>query len=170
MTSVPNRPDLALVQVGDIVRVKNDEVSIPRRSITLFWSKVHGAGVESCWEWKGEIGDNGYGRFAAAGRRHLAHRLAWQLMHGVLPRHLQLDHTCRNRACVNPWHLDPVTGLENNRRGTSPSALNRLVTNCPMGHPYDAENTYEHDGQRLCKECRRIACRRYRARKRRTVS
>jgi len=71
-----------------------------------------------------------------------------------------LDHTCRNRACVNPDHLEPVTHIVNMGRGHWAN-----VTECKQGHPYDQQNTYVRpDGFRDCRECVRIAGRAYRKR------
>lgn len=71
-----------------------------------------------CWEWSGSvIKSTGYGQVWADGTNHLAHRVVYELLIGPIPEGLQLDHLCRNRRCVNPEHLEPVTGKENIRRG-----------------------------------------------------
>lgn len=48
-----------------------------------------------------------------------AHRFAYELLVGPVPDGLQLDHLCRNRACCNPEHLEPVEGVENRLRGVT---------------------------------------------------
>ena len=69
-----------------------------------------------CWIWQlGRRG--GYGEAKVDGRQVRAHRLYYERFVGTIPEGLQLDHLCRQRACVNPAHLEPVTGTENVRRG-----------------------------------------------------
>jgi hypothetical protein len=116
-----------------------------------FWRKVEK--TETCWLWRGEINNTGYGRVWFNCIHIVAHRIAYQLERGPVPDGLQLDHLCRVRHCVNPDHLEPVTQSVNLRRGTNHS---REKTHCPKGHPYDESNTYfEKDGRgRQCKACR----------------
>lgn len=97
---------------------------------TRFWAKcelIHG-----CWIWTAGRQKNGYGKFGANGRCRLAHRVAFEALVGETA--LPLDHTCRNRARVNPAHLEAVSTATNNRR-TARSKLTQLdVDRIRTGH------------------------------------
>nr|WP_157095381.1 HNH endonuclease [Hoyosella altamirensis] len=83
-----------------------------------------------------------------------AHRWAYIQLISDIPDGLQLDHLCRVRACVNPWHLEPVTPYVNWERGNSPVRANRDKTHCKQGHEFIPENTYVNPaGSRICREC-----------------
>lgn len=110
-----------------------------------------------CWEWQGFLTFGGYGQMVLDGVRMNAHRAAWIILRGPVAPGLDVDHLCRNRRCVNPDHLEPVTRSENLRRGDVGGWQSR-ITHCPAGHPYDAANTYHRpDGGRECRACRRTA-------------
>lgn len=122
-----------------------------------FWAKVNGGDVDTCWEWTGSVTSRGYGSFWVNGKAAPAHLWAYESLQCAVPAGLRLDHLCRNRPCVNPWHLEPVTNRVNILRGFSPSARNALATHCPQGHAYDQDNTYDRRGRRNCRSCRRLA-------------
>lgn len=73
--------------------------------------------MSRCWTHTGYVMPNGYGQVRVAGKTMLVHRAAYEILVGPIPAGLDLDHLCRNRACYNPDHLEPVTRKENLRRG-----------------------------------------------------
>lgn len=70
-----------------------------------------------CWTWLVGIDRDGYGTIVVEKTRRRAHREFYEQRYGRIPEGKQIDHLCRNRACVNPEHLEAVTGLVNQRRG-----------------------------------------------------
>lgn len=72
-----------------------------------FWSKVDVRGPDDCWEWKRSLNETGYGNFRRKAGSTKAHRIAWELANQAeVPKDLHVHHTCGNRACVNPSHLE----------------------------------------------------------------
>lgn len=124
-----------------------------------FWAKVKPT-ENSCWEWQAVLNNNGYGRIRVKPRLLMAHRVAYEAMVGPIPDGLHLDHLCRNRSCVNPDHLEPVSNLENWSRGNSPTLAHAQKTHCKNGHEFTAENTitFTESGRnrprRRCRQCR----------------
>lgn len=73
----------------------------------------------TCWFFveAGRDNRNGYRRLYWQGKEQMAHKLAYEAYIGPIPDGLVLDHTCRNRCCINPYHLEPVTVQVNTLRG-----------------------------------------------------
>lgn len=120
-----------------------------------FWAKVEPTGF--CWNWTGHRNKTGHGRFHPTRNRSIAaHRFAYELLVGPIPEGLHLDHLCRNTACVNPDHLEPVTLKENVLRGFGITAQAARATHCKNGHEFTPENTIVRaKGWRGCRECKR---------------
>lgn len=108
-----------------------------------------------CWNWTDKLMPSGYGQVHFQMRRYRAHRLVFELLRGPIPKGLTLDHICRNRAYVNPDHLEPVTRGENVCRGG-----NTAKTHCPHGHAYNEKSFVRvnrdprsRGWRRVCKVC-----------------
>jgi hypothetical protein len=86
-----------------------------RPSKERFWEKVNK--TDTCWLWIAATGRFGYGQFWSKNKMVSVHRFSYELCKGKIPKGMVLDHLCRVRHCVNPEHLEVVTGLENSRRG-----------------------------------------------------
>ena len=128
------------------------------QSIDHFWSRVDkSAGAEDCWLWTGAKGRAGYPRWKSPywpGDVY-AHRIAYRMVVGPIPRGFEVDHLCFVPSCVNPAHLEAVT-LQENRRRRRPVPL---TTECAKGHAMDEANTYVNpkNGRRHCRTCVREA-------------
>lgn len=125
-----------------------------------FWAKVrYEPEALRCWEWTGARRPEGHGVFRVnygANKNIPAHMYSYELLIGLVPEKLVLDHLCRNPGCVNPFHLDPVPQGVNVIRGDAPPGVNIRKTHCVRGHEFTEDNIYrtkEHPLHRQCREC-----------------
>lgn len=148
-----------------------------------FWSKVSGTDALGCWLWTGSLTIDGYPQLKVGPSLTGAHRYAYELLVAEIPTGLEIDHLCRVRNCVNPWHMEPVTHLENVQRaiaarmgvplefvrtraqrkracrGRPRGPRIRLSTRdfCNRGHDLQQHGLYvrPRDGAEMCRACRR---------------
>jgi len=117
-----------------------------------FWAKVrlgsvpiHRPDLGPCWEWMACRTRSGYGHFHVGSRTDGSmrqvrpHRLAYETLIGPIPEGLQSDHLCRNRPCIRPNHIEPVTGSVNclrsplmGRRGEAHGAAKLRAAQIPI--------------------------------------
>lgn len=125
--------------------------------VARFYSRAVADPETGCLEWI-SAGD-GYGSFCLRGFGQMpAHRLAYALVHGEILEET-IDHLCRNRACINPEHLEAVSNRVNVLRGVGLSAMNAIKNHCDKSHPFTPENTSMRVSRgrefRRCLECDR---------------
>lgn len=122
-----------------------------------------------CWEWTGTSNGNGYGRVYMYGKMMGAHRVSYEHYVGAIAPRMQIDHKCRMKRCVNPYHLQQVSNCENivlavERKENYQSSK----THCKHGHEFNEENTRyakqprSNGIRRQCRACFRIYNRRNR--------
>lgn len=133
---------------------RKGEFSTPQQIIDRHTMPIPECG---CWIWLGSLGSGGYGLvgFKKRNTSQVAHRFVYESIKGPIPEGLELDHKCRVRSCVNPDHMEPVTRLENIRRGLK----GVLRTHCIHGHPYGVPGNLVPSklkaGIRQCGACQR---------------
>lgn len=133
-----------------------------------FESKTMYAG--DCIVWIGAFSSNGYGSLRGGERSTVwAHRVAYERSHGAIPAGYQVDHICRNRACVNVGHLRLLSSRDNTHAhgSLSPAHLQSLRTHCVHGHELAGANCYlrtrKSGVSRQCVACARIREKQYRS-------
>ena len=113
--------------------------------------------IGECDIWQGANKSNGYGVAVYKGKQTTVHRVMYMLVHGAIPDGYEVDHTCNNRACINPNHLQAVTHQENMYLGAT------RRKQCKAGHEWNDKNTYitqvkrkqgGYRTQRYCRVCR----------------
>ena len=121
-----------------------------------FNAKVDRRAANDCWPWTAQVRKGGYGGFRM-GRRQLAHHAAVILDGRNIPEGMVVDHTCRNRLCVNPSHLRVVDVRTNTiENSAAPAAINAAKTHCVHGHALSGENLISRKrGGRDCRACLR---------------
>ncbi len=109
-------------------------------------------GGPGCWVPANSAGS--YGQICYKGKRYGHHRVTWELVNGSIPEGLELDHLCRNPACVRPSHLEPVTPRINKLRGFGAPSKHAKKTHCVRGHPLEGDNLRKSDLKKRYRRCR----------------
>lgn len=103
---------------------------------------------DKCWIWLGPTDADGYGLSRIHGVRKRVHIIYYEYYFGKVEKGYELHHECQNKTCYHPFHVNKLTKKQHRQ-------LRKFeVTHCPIGHPYDVENTYWYLGNRQCKICR----------------
>ena len=79
--------------------------------IQRFYSKVNK--TSHCWLWIAHRDKDGYGIFSIKHQNQRAHRIAYKILYGSIPKGMLVLHRCDNSRCVNPSHLSLGTAKDN---------------------------------------------------------
>lgn len=103
--------------------------------------------VYGCHLWLGTRKSDGYGTL----KGKLAHRIAWIEANGPVPDGRFLDHVCRNRICICPEHLEPVTQSVNELRKRLSYRVK--IKTCQFGHARKRYGLMTPFGGFVCRAC-----------------
>ena len=92
-----------------------------------FWSKVDVGEADECWEWLA-CKRRGYDVFRIHYKLWKAHRVAWILTYGPIPKGLCVLHKCDNPGCCNPYHLFLGSQKENIQDASRKGRLRKALT------------------------------------------
>lgn len=120
-----------------------------------------------CWVWQGVEHEHGFGSVSYNSVSRQPHRIIYEQFHGTLADGLVLHQLCRNKHCVNPEHLKPVTMGEAVKTYRSPPGNNARKSHCLRGHELAGGNLYvtPGDGSRQCRICKAMRNRQRRQKK-----
>ena len=108
-----------------------------------------------CWLWTGAQHRFGYGQININHKLRMAHRVSHELFSGPIPAGFQIDHLCRQPACVNPKHLEAVTPRENFHRSHNANVKLYLLGVCQYCGRKRHPSTFPSRGNRMdCRPCR----------------
>lgn len=163
-----------------VVQLANGQSHIVTKADMLRFLMKTEVVANGCWRWTAGCNAKNYGVFRIGNKQTRAHRFAYAVFIGPIPANLHVDHYCHTRAiqagtcdggtscehrrCVHPDpdHLRPATPAENTLSSLSFVAENKQKTHCINGHAFEGDDLYIYpNGDRGCKECRRIAGRRW---------
>jgi len=124
----------------------------PTHPASRLFEKIIPEPNSGCWLWAGSVNGDGYGKIFAFGGPRYAHRVSYEIHKGPIPQGMQIDHLCRNPACVNPDHLEAVSNRENTLRGRA-GLLRPARDRCRRGHDLRETKYMDSRGTTQCKVC-----------------
>lgn len=138
---------------------------IPKRVYDRTQSWADRDETTGCLTSRYSVGSHGYAQIGwSVGGRNvvtLAHRAAWQYVNGLIPEGMTVDHTCKNKRCVEVEHLRLLSNFDNARRT---GGRDWPLGECINGHP-DKYLRTAPNGRTRCTKCKADDQRKYRARK-----
>jgi hypothetical protein len=123
--------------------------------------------INGCILWTGAREKSGYGNIDYQKKRYKAHRFAYEIFIGPIPKNKELDHICRNKSCVNPEHLRAVTHQENMLNSAYMDRANAR-THCKNGHELAIFGYRSRTNSKRCKGCDKLNNEKRRQRERRS--